>query len=188
MAAFPTVIANCLAGTSFNEPRKSPIAVLQALTITTSFTPICLLPAPQIDSSSPHRLLFELSVSSQLKASQAHDALRHLNFVSHIFHCAGEVLLAKIWIVVLDADNLFLKIDINGLDARHRFQFLLNCIRTGFAFHILDFEFYIFHDLLPPIMVSLARKNTYIIGAGNACQATRFYPYFFCSDPRDFIA
>jgi hypothetical protein len=46
IAAFPAVIAKCLAGTSFNAPRKSPIAVLQALTITTSFKPIHALLNP----------------------------------------------------------------------------------------------------------------------------------------------
>jgi hypothetical protein len=50
IAAFPPVIAKSLAGTSFRAPRKSPIAVLQALTITTSFIPINALLARSINN------------------------------------------------------------------------------------------------------------------------------------------
>jgi hypothetical protein len=78
------------------------------------------------------------------------DCLWHLNFVSHIFHGTREVLLAKIGIVMLDTDYLFLKIDINVFDSCHGFQFLFDCIRTGFTLHIFDLEFHFFHDLLPP--------------------------------------
>jgi hypothetical protein len=50
IAALPAVIAKCRAGTSFKAPRKSPIAVLQALTITTSFKPIYALLVRKKDS------------------------------------------------------------------------------------------------------------------------------------------
>jgi len=62
-----------------------------------------------------------------------------LHLVSHVFHGAGEDILAQIGIVMLYFYYLILKVDVNGFDSGHGLQFLLNRTRTGFTAHILDF-------------------------------------------------